>query len=106
MALSRFDKVTEHKIPIQSALRVTSTLGKYHREAITNFSLPKQRVCLKFCVANKILSASSRTVVEDLCRSGCPSRVNTDENVTEGKEIVLEDPHTILRDFKRFFRDF
>lgn len=89
-------------------------------------NLVEQRVCLKFCVSNKISCAEAlkmltaadgdstmsktqayewykefkagRTVVDDLPRFGRPSTSVTDENIEEVKKIVLEDRRVSIRE--------
>lgn len=89
-------------------------------------NLVEQRVCLKFCVSNKISCAEAlkmltvaygdstmsktqayewykefkagRTVVDDLPRSGRPSTSVTDENIEKVKKIVLEDRRVSIRE--------
>ena len=80
----------------------------------------KQRICLKFCIANGILCVESlkmlqkaygestlsktrafkrgRNVVKDLPRSGRPSKSSTEVNIAKVKEMVTENRHLSLRE--------
>ena len=86
------------------------------------------RVCLKFCVADRISCADSllekaydqsvlsktrayewyktskegREIVEDMPRSGRPSICPIDKNIQEVKEIVLDNCHSNLRKIVRY----
>ena len=87
----------------------------------------EQRVCLKFCVANKISCAESlkmlqkvygesvlskirayewytafkggSEVVENFSRSGEPSTCSTDKNIYKVKGMVMENRHSSLREW-------
>jgi len=86
----------------------------------------EQRICLKFCIANRISCAESlkmlqkaygestlsktrayewysalksdRDVVKDLPRSGRPSTSSTEVNIDKVKEMVIENRHFSLRE--------
>ena len=86
----------------------------------------EQRICLKFCIANRISCAESlkmlqkaygestlsktrayewysalksgRDVVKDLSRSGRPSTSSTEVNIDKVKEMVIENRHFSLRE--------